>query len=59
MERFMGSNAALNAPNWTSWKCKTWEFQQPMLNFASLFVRMADWEENKNEVCSGHLLYDH
>jgi hypothetical protein len=51
MERFTGSNAALNAPDWTSWERKTWEFQQPQLNFASLFVRMAEWEENKHEVC--------
>jgi hypothetical protein len=51
MERFTGLNAALNAPDWTSWERKTWEFQQPQLNFASLFVWMAKWEENKHEVC--------
>jgi hypothetical protein len=56
MERFTGLNRALNAPNWTSWTCKTWKFQQPKLNFASLFVQMADWEENKDVVHLGYLL---
>jgi hypothetical protein len=56
MEQFTGLNTALNAPSWTSWTRKTWKFQQPKLNFASLFVRMADWEENKVEVCLGYLL---
>jgi hypothetical protein len=54
MERFTGLNTALNAPDWTSWERKTWEFQQPKLNFASLFVRMAEWEENKHQVCLGY-----
>ena len=54
LERFTGSNKALNAPDWTSWERKACEFQQPKLNFASLFVRMAEWEENRHEVCSGH-----
>jgi hypothetical protein len=58
LERFTGSNTALNAPDWTSWKRKACEFQQPKLNFASLFVRMADWEENRHEVCSGHFRYN-
>jgi len=53
LERFTGSNKALNAPDWTSWETKACKFQQPKLNFASLFVRMAGWEENRHEVCSG------
>ena len=56
MERFTGLNTALNAPNWTSWTRKTWTFQHPKLDFASLFVWMADWDENKNEVRLGYLL---
>jgi hypothetical protein len=51
LERFTGSNSAIDAPDWTSWERKTWEFQQPELDFASLFVRMASWEENQNQVC--------
>jgi hypothetical protein len=49
-----GSNKALNAPNWTSLERQIFEFQQPSINFASLFVWMADWEENRNKV---HLSY--
>jgi hypothetical protein len=51
-------NTALNAPDWTSLERKTYEFQQPALNFASLFTRMADWEENKNQVCSDRFYHN-
>jgi hypothetical protein len=55
LERFTGLNTAIDAPDWTSWERKTWEFQQPQLDFASLFVRMASWKENQNQVCFAHI----
>jgi hypothetical protein len=55
LERFAGSNTAIDAPDWASWGRKTWEFQQPELNFASLFVRMASWEANRNQVSFAQL----
>lgn len=51
LERFTGSNKAINAPDWASWTKKYLEFQQPKRNFAALFARMATWDVNKNQVC--------
>jgi hypothetical protein len=46
LEHFVGSNKALNAPEWTSWSRPMLEFQQPKATFAALFVRMATWDAN-------------
>lgn len=51
LDRFTGSNKALDAPEWTSWTEKHLEFQQPKRNFAALFARMATWDLNMNMVC--------
>ena len=55
LEWFTGSNTAIDAPDWPSWDRKTWEFQQPELNFASLFMQMASWEANQNQVSFAQL----
>jgi hypothetical protein len=50
LERFVGSSEALDAPEWTRWIQPTLEFQQPKATFVTLFIQMAQWDENKNEV---------
>jgi hypothetical protein len=50
LERFVGPFDALDAPEWTSWARPMLEFQQPKATFVTLFLRMATWDENKNEV---------
>lgn len=49
LERFTGFNNALDAPEWTRWDKPTLEFQQPKATFAAIFIRMAGWNENKDE----------
>ena len=46
LERFVGPNTALDAPEWTQWTHSTLEFQQPKATFVSLFTKMATWDEN-------------
>jgi hypothetical protein len=50
LEQFFGSSEAIDAPEWTRWGKPTLEFQQPKATFAALFLRMADWTENQNQV---------
>jgi hypothetical protein len=50
LERFVGSHNAIDAPEWTRWTQSTLEFQQPKATFIELFIRMAEWDNNKRQV---------
>lgn len=50
METFTGSSRAIDAPEWTQWPQPTLRFQHPLVSFAVLFMRMASWDINKNQV---------
>lgn len=50
LERFIGSRDAIDAPEWTRWTRSTLEFQQPKATFIELFIRMAEWDNNKKQV---------
>lgn len=50
LERFVGSRDAINAPEWIRWAQPTLEFQQPKATFVALFIRMAEWDNNKRQV---------
>lgn len=50
LECFVGSNRAIHAPEWTRWKETSRQFQQPKTNFATLFVRIAGWNESRHIV---------
>lgn len=53
IDRHCGSNQEALAPLWTRWSSTHWqslEFQQPTQTFAKLFVEMASWEFNKDQV---------
>lgn len=50
LERFVGSNNAIHAPEWTRWETSSLEFQQPKRTFAALFVRFAELDENQSIV---------
>ena len=50
LEIFEGSRDAINTPEWTQWNHLTLQFQQPHASFATLFVRMAQWDVNRDEV---------
>ncbi|KAF7970327.1 hypothetical protein HWV62_24348 [Athelia sp. TMB] len=49
LERFVGSNKAINAPEWTQWAQKTEQFQQPRASFGVLFTRLALCDENREQ----------
>lgn len=51
LERFTGSNSAVDAPEWTQWAHPIEEFQQPRASFGVLFARMAFWKVNRDDVC--------
>jgi hypothetical protein len=50
LERFVGPNKVIHAPEWTRWKETSRQFQQPKTSFATLFVRIAGWKENRHIV---------
>lgn len=50
LDRFIGSREALEAPLWARWSEPSLEFQQPKSTFAALFIRMATWELNSEQV---------
>ncbi|KAF7978362.1 hypothetical protein HWV62_1019 [Athelia sp. TMB] len=49
LERFSGSPAALDAPDWVQWENPILQFQQPRASFAALFTQMAFWEVNRSQ----------
>ncbi|KZP07452.1 hypothetical protein FIBSPDRAFT_902037 [Athelia psychrophila] len=46
LDFFAGGKDDIAAPNWTQWSNPSLVFQQPSLNFAQLFARMATWPLN-------------
>lgn len=50
LDRFVGSSHAVDAPEWTQWTTPIRVFQQPKMTFAALFVRMATWDLNRDQV---------
>lgn len=51
LERYIGSNTAVDAPEWTLWTRSVEKLQQPRAAFGVLFTRMALWKDNRDQVC--------
>ncbi|KZP15449.1 hypothetical protein FIBSPDRAFT_958786 [Athelia psychrophila] len=49
LERYTGSNTAIDAPEWTLWNRPVEKFQQPRAAFGVLFTRMALWKDNRDQ----------
>lgn len=50
LDRFVGSKQAIDAPEWTQWDDPTLKFQQPLATFAALFMKVATWNVNAQNV---------
>lgn len=51
LDRYIGSNKAADAPEWTNWPRRVEKFQQPRATFGVLFTRLALKKENRDQVC--------
>ena len=50
LDRFVGPNDAIHAPEWAQWEEISLEFQQPKRTFAALFMHFAASDDNQRIV---------